>query len=53
MAKVSLKIERFKLKSGCKILVHPVKSPELYGVAIINRKRKIVFKGEGKILNQI
>ena len=31
-----------KLKSGCKILVHPVKSPELYGVAIINRKRKIV-----------
>ena len=31
-----------KLKSGCKILVHPVKSPELYGVANINSKKKII-----------
>jgi len=30
-----------KLKSGCKILVHPVKNPELYGVADINHKNKI------------
>ena len=31
-----------KLKSGCKILVHPVNKPELYGVANINKKNKIV-----------
>ena len=30
-----------KLKSGCKILVHPVKNPELYGVANIHHKNKI------------
>ena len=30
-----------KLKSGCKILVHPVKKPELYGVAEISSKNKI------------
>ena len=29
------------LKSVCKILVHPVKKPELYGVAEINTKGKI------------
>ncbi len=29
------------LNSGCKILVHPVKKPELYGVAEINTKGKI------------
>ncbi len=29
------------LNSGCKILVHPVKKPELYGVAEINSKGKI------------
>ena len=31
-----------KLKSGCKILVHPVNKPELYGVASVNKKNKIV-----------
>ena len=31
-----------KLKSGCKILVHPVNKPELYGVANLNKKNKIV-----------
>ncbi len=30
-----------KLKSGCKILVHPVQKPELYGVAEISSKNKI------------
>ena len=31
-----------KLNSGCKILVHPVNKPELYGVAQVNAKNKIV-----------
>lgn len=31
-----------KLNSGCKILVHPVNKPELYGVANINNKQKII-----------
>ena len=31
-----------KLNSGCKILLHPVSKPELYGVANINSKKKIV-----------
>jgi|TARA_B100001059_G_C17816665_1_gene575707 glucose-1-phosphate thymidylyltransferase len=31
-----------KLKSGCKIFVHPVNKPELYGVANINNKNKII-----------
>ena len=31
-----------KLKHGCKILVHPVNNPELYGVASVNKKNKIV-----------
>ena len=30
------------LKLGCKILVHPVSRPELYGVAITNNKNKIL-----------
>ena len=30
-----------KIKSGCKILVHPVNKPELYGVASVNKKNKI------------
>ena len=30
-----------KLKRGCRILVHPVNKPELYGVANIDRKNKI------------
>ena len=31
-----------KLKSGCKILVHPVNNPELYGVANIDKRNKII-----------
>jgi len=31
-----------KLTSGCKILVHPVNKPELYGVAEVNNKNKIL-----------
>ena len=30
------------LKFGCKILVHPVSKPELYGVAYKNKKGKII-----------
>ena len=30
-----------KIKSGCKILVHPVNKPELYGVVDIDKKNKI------------
>ena len=30
-----------KLKSGCKILLHPVKKPELYGVANLRKRNKI------------
>ena len=30
-----------KLNSGCKILIHPVNKPELYGVAEIGNKNKI------------
>ena len=29
-----------KLSSGCKILIHPVKKPELYGVATTNSRNK-------------
>ena len=31
-----------KLSSGCKVLLHPVNSPELYGVAAINKKKKVL-----------
>ena len=31
-----------KLSSGCKVLLHPVNSPELYGVATINKKKKVL-----------
>jgi glucose-1-phosphate thymidylyltransferase len=31
-----------KIKSGCKILVHPVNKPELYVVASVNKKNKII-----------
>ena len=34
--------ECIKLKSGCKILLHPVKKPELYGVAYIKSKNKVL-----------
>ena len=30
------------LKSGCKVLVHPVNKPELYGVAQMNYRKKII-----------
>ena len=30
-----------KLNAGCKVMLHPVKQPELYGVATINKKNKI------------
>jgi glucose-1-phosphate thymidylyltransferase len=35
-----------KIKSGCKILVHPVNKPELYGVASVNKKNKIILLKE-------
>jgi|TARA_B110001452_G_scaffold246533_1_gene231918 glucose-1-phosphate thymidylyltransferase len=31
-----------KLNSGCKILVHPVNKPQLYGVADVNKKNKVI-----------
>ena len=31
-----------KLQSGCKILLHPVSKPELYGVAEIKNKNKVI-----------
>ena len=31
-----------KIKSGCKIVVHPVKNPEHYGIANINYRNKII-----------
>ena len=34
--------ESAKLKSGAKVFLHPVKNPELYGVATINKKNKII-----------
>ena len=34
--------ECIKLKNGCKILIHPVKRPELYGVASIGKKKNIL-----------
>ena len=30
-----------KIKSGCKILLHPVKKPELYGVAHLGKNNKV------------
>ena len=32
--------ECIQLSSGCKVLLHPVNSPELYGVATINKKKE-------------
>ena len=31
-----------KLKSGCRILLHPVNKPELYGIANLNSRNKII-----------
>ena len=40
---LTLKLKNcIKLNSGCKILVHPVKNPELYGVAEIKNYRKVI-----------
>ena len=37
------KLKNFiKLSSGCKILLHPVKRPEVYGVAKIDKRNKII-----------
>ena len=32
-----------KLSSGCKILVHPVSKPELYGIAYSNSKKNHIY----------
>ena len=34
--------ECIKLSSGCKILLHPVNSPELYGVATLKKNKKVI-----------
>ena len=34
--------ECIKLNSGCKVLLHPVNKPELYGVAKVNKNKKIL-----------
>ena len=34
--------ELYDLDTGCKILVHPVSKPELYGVADVNKRNKIL-----------
>ena len=35
-----------KLKKGAKILLHPVSNPELYGVAKLNNKKRIIILKE-------
>ena len=40
---LTLKLKKcINLNSGCKILVHPVNNPELYGVATVNEKNKVI-----------
>ena len=34
--------KNINLKSGAKIFIHPVKNPHLYGVAVLNKNKKIV-----------
>jgi glucose-1-phosphate thymidylyltransferase len=34
--------ECVKLNTGCKVLLHPVNKPELYGVATINKNNKVL-----------
>jgi glucose-1-phosphate thymidylyltransferase len=34
--------ECIKLSSGCKVLLHPVNAPELYGVATVDRNKKVL-----------
>ena len=39
---LTIKLKKcIQMKSGCKILLHPVKRPELYGVANIGKKNKV------------
>ncbi len=39
---LTLKLKKcVQMKNGCKILLHPVKKPELYGVANINKGNKV------------
>ena len=47
MPKATKKLkECIKLSSGCKILLHPVNSPELYGVATLKKIKNNLLKGE-------
>ena len=39
-------LKNSKLKKGAKILIHPVSNPELYGVAKLNNKKRIVVLKE-------
>ena len=34
--------KNISLKSGAKIFIHPVKKPNLYGVATLNKKKKVI-----------
>ena len=34
--------ECVKLKTGATVILHPVKTPSLYGIASINKKNKII-----------
>ena len=34
--------QSIKLQSGAKIFLHPVKNPNLYGVATINKRKKVI-----------
>ncbi len=34
--------ECIKLSNGCKVLLHPVNFPELYGVATLNKNKKVI-----------
>ena len=38
----SMLLKCSKLKKGAKILIHPVSNPELYGVAKLNNKKRII-----------
>ena len=34
--------QSIKLQSGAKIFLHPVKNPNLYGVATVNKRKKVI-----------
>ena len=42
----SMLLKCSKLKKGAKILIHPVSNPELYGVAKLNNKNRIILLKE-------